>query len=199
MIGHDAAGRLAIRSGHLMRANGGFLIVEAWRLAANPAGWDTLSTALESGVITPETAPGLALEAEPIPLSLKVILVADESDWKKLLALDPGMSRHFPAVVRFASTATETDVNEDAFAVVAAAMAKTSGLRPLAREVSTELYKDAKRRAGSADAISLDLVALSHILIDADMSAAAEGAPHIRAIDIETASRHHQSSRPAVS
>lgn len=199
VIGHDASGRLTIRPGHLMRANGGFLIVEAWRLAANPAGWDSLSTALESGVITPETAPDFALEAEPVPLSIKIILIADDGDWKKLLALDPGIARHFPAVVRFAATAPDADVSEDEFAAVAAATAKAGGLRPLAREVSSELYKDAKRRAGSADAISLDLVALSHILIEADISAGADNAPHIRAVDIEAASRHHQQSRPAAS
>ena len=193
------AGRLTTRHGHPMRANGGFLIVEAWRLAANPAGWDTLSTALESGVITPETAPDFALEAEPVPLSIKIILIADDGDWKKLLALDPGIARHFPAVVRFAATAPDADVSEDEFAAVAAATAKAGGLRPLAREVSSELYKDAKRRAGSADAILLDLVALSHILIEADISAGADNAPHIRAVDIEAASRHHQQSRPAVS
>ena len=195
VVGHDASGRISIRPGDLMRANGGFLIIEAWRLVANPANWDALATALETGVITPKTAPGLAVAAEPIPLTIKIVLIADESDWKRLSGIDSGIARYFPALVRFNATAHDAEVSEDDFAAVAAASAKSQGLRPLDAEVKAELYRDAKRRAGSADSVSLDLVALSQILLEADRAAATEDVAHIRPRHIEHAALQFQQAR----
>ena len=56
-IGRDGEGTVALRPGHLANANGGVLIAEAWRLAAEPEGWATLSAALESRMVTPLSAP----------------------------------------------------------------------------------------------------------------------------------------------
>ena len=100
-IGRDASGAVALRTGHLIEANGGFLIIEAWRLAADGRGWAALSGALESAKITPEPSPGLAVTAASVPLSLKLILIADEASWSRLLAIDPGAAQHFPTVARF--------------------------------------------------------------------------------------------------
>lgn len=102
-IGRDAAGTVALRSGHLMHANGGYLLIEAWRLATEARNWAALSAALETSSVTPEPAPGVAVTAAPVPLSIKVILIADHASWAKLEAIDPGISQHFPTVVNFES------------------------------------------------------------------------------------------------
>ena len=102
-IGRDVFGAPAIRAGDLMRANGGILIVEAWRLVALPQTWAALSAALETRLLQPKAAPGLAVTAEPVPLTLTLILLADPASWKKLEALDPGIAQHFSKVTEVES------------------------------------------------------------------------------------------------
>jgi hypothetical protein len=97
-IGRDVFGAPAIRAGELMRANGGILIVEAWRLVAMPSVWAALSAALDSRTLQPRTASGLVVTAEPAPLSLTLILIADSVSWKKLEAVDPGAAHHFAKI-----------------------------------------------------------------------------------------------------
>lgn len=104
-IGRDVFGSPAIRAGDLMRANGGILIVEAWRLVALPQTWAALSAALEARLLQPKAAPGLAVTADPVPLSLTLILIADAVSYKKLEAIDPGLAQHFSRVTDVASRA----------------------------------------------------------------------------------------------
>ena len=102
-IGRDVFGAPAIRAGDLMRANGGILIVEAWRLVALPQTWAALSAALEARLLQPKATPGLAVTADPVPLSLTLILIADPVSYKKLEAIDPGLSQHFTKITDVAS------------------------------------------------------------------------------------------------
>lgn len=102
-MGRDARGALALRSGHLMAANGGYLVIDAWRLAADPRGWPALSAALETGAICPQLSSGLVTEIASVPLKMRIVLIADEATWSKLETVDPGIEQHFPTVVRFSS------------------------------------------------------------------------------------------------
>ncbi|MGQ0455629.1 MAG: AAA family ATPase [Hyphomicrobium sp.] len=99
-IGRDVFGAPAIRAGELMRANGGILIVEAWRLVAMPHMWAVLSAALDGKTLQPRPASGIVVTAEPAPLSLTLILISDPASWKKLEAIDPGAARHFAKVAQ---------------------------------------------------------------------------------------------------
>ena len=98
-IGHDMAGGISVTPGHLARANGGFLIVDAWRLAADPQGWAALSAALETGYLQPITAPGFAVTVEPVPLQFKLILIAERRSLAKLKIIDPRVERYFSTVI----------------------------------------------------------------------------------------------------
>ncbi len=99
-IGRDAFGAPAIRTGELMRANGGILIVEAWRLVAMPHLWVVLSAALNTRTRQPRPASGIVDTAEPAPLTLTLIVVADAASWKKLETIDPGAAHYFARVAR---------------------------------------------------------------------------------------------------
>ncbi|MCF7855148.1 MAG: AAA family ATPase [Candidatus Pacebacteria bacterium] len=71
-----------IRAGALHQANGGYLMVEAMDLLTKPFAWQVLKRALKSGVIDIESLSNeysaistRTLEPEPIPLSIKTIIV----------------------------------------------------------------------------------------------------------------------------
>ena len=110
-IGRGLSGTITVRPGHLARANGGFLIIDAWRLAAEPQGWAVLSAALETGLLQPVSAPGLAVTADPLPLHIKLILIAENESLAKLKAIDPRTEQYFGAVVRLEGTVTALEAS----------------------------------------------------------------------------------------
>ena len=193
-IGRDGHGELAIRPGHLSKANGGFLIVEAWRLAAQPSSWMALSAALETGALSPMPSAGVAVTADAVPLQVKIIVVADEVSWAKLKALDPGISRHFPRVIRFSASAPLSDVTENNFVSWTGSLAETSGLRPLEKSAGELLYSDAKERAKSSGQVSLDIATLVQILREADTLAADASSDRVRFSDVRTAIKYSKES-----
>ena len=186
-IGRDAEGAVALRPGHLANANGGVLIAEAWRLAAEPEGWATLSAALESRMVTPLSAPGLALAAAALPLSLTVVLIADDASFAKLQDIDCGIDRHFPRISRFNGTASRTEVTEATFGAWVAALARSRDLLPVEQAASSALYADASERSGADDAVSLDIAVLAELLRDANAIAAGHHAKSVRAGDAKEA------------
>lgn len=104
-IGRDANGGIAVRPGDLARANGGFLILDAWRLAADPKAWSALSAAFETGVVRPMPSPGLAVEADAVPLAVNVLIVAERRSLARLRAIDPRIETYFCDVIAFDASA----------------------------------------------------------------------------------------------
>jgi predicted ATP-dependent protease len=104
-IGIDMAGAVAVRPGYLAKANGGYLIIDAWRLAAEPQGWAALSAALETNSLQPLASAGVAVTAEPVPLQLKLILIAERRSLARLKAIDPRIEQYFGAVVSLGEAA----------------------------------------------------------------------------------------------
>jgi predicted ATP-dependent protease len=184
-IGRDGLGRPAHVRGQLARAGSGFVIVEAWRLAAEPNGWAALSAALASREITPISGAGLSIVADPVPLAATIILIADDQSWSKLEAIEPGIARHFPHVAKLSATVPLADMPEAEFSKGAARLASDNALRPLAPSVAPIIYKDAVRRGGGR--VSLSCVSLLHLLKDADAVAHKRDASQIRASDVTEA------------
>jgi len=187
-IGRDALGHPAHIPGQLARAGSGFIIIEAWRLAADPKAWSALSAALASREITPLSSPGLSIKADALPLAATIILIADEQSWSKLEAIDPGIARHFPHVAKLSSTVAMAELPENEFSKGAARLASDHALRPLAPSVAPIIYKDAIRRGGGR--VSLLRTTLLHLLKDADAVAGKRDAKQIRASDVTEALAH---------
>ena len=184
-ISRDALGLPVLVPGHLMRAGSGILIVEAWRLAADPQAWLALSAAIRSRQIEPISVPGVGIKVDPIPLTATIVLVADAQSWSKLEAIEPGVARHFPHVAKLADTVPMSELNEEDFAKGAARIAADHGLRPINSAVAPLIYKDAIRRGGGR--VSLAGIKLLHLLQAADAIAADHSASQIRVADLNEA------------
>jgi predicted ATP-dependent protease len=187
-IGRDALGRPAHVPGQLARAGSGFVIIEAWRLVADPSAWPALSAVLAAGEIKPISGPGISIKADPVPFAATIILIADDQSWSKLEAIEPGVAKHFPHVAKLNSTAPLADMPENEFSQGAARLASDHALRPLAPSVAPIIYKDAIRRGGGR--VSLSRTSLLHLLKDADAVARERAASQIRASDVTEALAH---------
>jgi predicted ATP-dependent protease len=184
-VSRDALGLPVLMPGHLMRAGSGIVIVEAWRLAADPAAWLALSAAIRSKQIVPVGAPGIGIKVDPIPLAATIVLVSDAQSWSKLEGIEPGIARHFPHVAKLADTVPMSELSEDDFAKGAARIAADRGLRPINSAVAPLIYKDAVRRGGGR--VSLAGIKLLHLLQAADAVAADHSASQIRVADLNEA------------
>ncbi len=141
-----------VRAGALHRANGGYLVVDVRRLLAQPFAWEDLKRALRSGQIRidpPERLLGLsgvaALEPEPIPLVVKVVLVGDRLLHLLLSELDPEFSGLFKVTADFEEQAPRAEGGELRLARLVTGIVRDEQLRPLDREA---VARD--RRAGVA-------------------------------------------------
>lgn len=107
-----------IRPGALHRANGGYLVLDARSVLANPLAWDALKRALRNQEIRIEDASQqmalistASLSPEPIPLDLKVVLIGDPATYYILYALDPQFEKLFKVRADFSTEMDWTQEN----------------------------------------------------------------------------------------
>ncbi|MDR2800559.1 MAG: AAA family ATPase [Desulfovibrio sp.] len=90
-----------IKSGSIHRANGGYLILRMEDALQYPEAWEALLRSLRAGRARMEEAEGESagrtkgISPEPVPLSLKVILVGKEDLYEMLLMADDRFSKLF--------------------------------------------------------------------------------------------------------
>ncbi|MGB7876241.1 MAG: AAA family ATPase [Anaerolineales bacterium] len=105
-----------IKSGALHRANGGYLIVEARDLLTKPMAWEGLKRALKDHEIRIESMyeslgaiSTRSLDAEPIPLETKVIVIGDPMIYYLLYSMDQDFRELFKVKVDFSVQMEWTD------------------------------------------------------------------------------------------
>lgn len=158
-----------IRAGALIKANQGFLILDLRDLITAPFAWEALKHALQRGVVRIEEMGQLAgtvattsLEPEPIPLDIKVILMADAMLAAQIAALDPDFGSLFKIRAEFHSTASR-DV-ELIQALASFLVAIRDGKRPpLDPSGVARVIEYAARLAGDQRRLSVELEPLSDL------------------------------------
>lgn len=194
-----------IKPGALHQANGGFLLLDAVHVLSRPESWGALKRSLQAGKVIIESvaeAMGLgasapALEPQPVPLSVKVVLVGEREHYYLLQALDPEFDPLFRVAADFEDDVPRTGANVTAFAQSLGALARTHRLRPCDPGGIARLVEEASRLAGHAGRLSTQMSLLEELLQEADTAAARTGAPCIGAVQVETAvtAREHRSDR----
>ena len=164
-----------IKAGALHRANGGYLIVDALKLLTQPLAWEALKRALRSREVHTESlgqALGIistqALEPEPIPLDVKVVLVGQPRIYYLLHAYDPEFAKLFRVAVDFDDDIERGPEAERLYAQLVASMARGRKLRPLDRGAVARVIEHASRRSGSAERLSVEMGPLAEMLEEAD-------------------------------
>jgi lon-related putative ATP-dependent protease len=183
-----------IQPGALHKANGGYLVVDARSVLLQPFTWESLKRALKIGVIRIETAAdqmGLAstvsLEPDPIPLSVKVVLVGERQLYYTLAEFDPDFPKLFKVQVDFEDEAERSPENLHLFARFIAAVVRDWGLRPADASAVARLSDEASRLADDNERISLHTSDLADLVREADHWAGVAGSPIILREHVERA------------
>jgi len=183
-----------IKPGAIHRANGGYLLLEARKLLAEPYSWDALKRALRSSCIKIE-APGAdanpmtttTLEPEPIPLNVKVVLFGDRQLYYQLAALDPDFNDLFKVAADFEEVLPRKDDIDQLYARLLGSVAKREELRALDPSAVARVIDHSARLSGSSDKLSVRMGPVVDLIREADFWAADDDDAVIDANHIERA------------
>ena len=188
-----------IRAGALHRANGGFLVVDALKLLAQPFAWEGLKRALMAGKLRVESLAELIgvtgtvqLEPEPMPLELKVVLIGERLLYYLLSRLDPEFAALFKINADMDSEIVRTPDSAARYARLFATLARREGLRPLSAGAVARLIEHAARLAEDAERLSTQTQPLDDRLHEAEHFAAEAGSALIEREHVEAALAAHR-------
>ncbi len=193
-----------IRAGALHRANGGYLVVDAERLLAQPFAWEGLKRSLRSGQILIEPpaeaqswSGAVTLEPEAVPSEVKVVLVGDREVYYLLMEHDPDFADLFKVAADFNDDLPRTAENECEYARLMAMLARSAKLLPIDRSGVARLVEQASRLAEDAGRLSLNTRALSDLMREADHHARLQGRATVDrdAVEVALAARARRCNR----
>ncbi len=183
-----------IKPGALHRANGGYLILEAHKLLAQPFVWEALKRAIRAREIrieSPGEALGLvrtvSLEPEPIPLKVKVTLMGSSLLYRLLRALDPDFPELFKVPADFAAQMDRSEADQQLYARLIATLVGKESLRPFDRGAVARVIEQSSRLAGDARKLSVHMRSVADLLHEADHWAGRDRSQHVRAQDVQRA------------
>ena len=190
--------------GALHRANGGYLVLDAQRLLSATFGWDSLKRVLRAGEIKTVSldqlmsfASTVSLDPQPIPLSVKVVLVGPPMIYYLLSELDPDFSELFKVAAEFDDRVDRTPQTVDLYARLIATAARREKLRPIERDAVARIIEELARLSGDGDKLSAQLRGIIDLMQEADHLAVKAGRATVGASEIESAvmARRRRSDR----
>lgn len=183
-----------IKPGALHRANGGYLLLDAHKLLAQPFAWEGLKRALSTREIRIESlgqiyslVSTVSLEPQPIPLEVKVVLFGSRLLYYLLQAYDPDFGELFKVAADFEDELPRTRDNELLYARLIGSMARRDRMLPFDRGAVARLIEHSARLAGDREKLSAHAQSLKDLLAEADFLARKAGRKAVSAEDVHDA------------
>jgi len=162
-----------VRAGSLLRANGGFLVLEARDVLAEPGAWRVLVRTLRTGrleIVPQELAvPYLraSVKPEPIPVKVRVILVGDPWVFQMLDAGDPDFGHLFKVLADFDHEIARDDEALGQYAGVIARLVREEGLPHFDRTAVAAIVEHGARIAARKDKLTTRFARIADIAREA--------------------------------
>lgn len=183
-----------IKPGALHLANGGYLLLDVYKLLTQPFSWEGLKRALSSGSIRIESlgqmyslVSTVSLEPEPIPLNAKVVLFGDRLAYYLLSAYDPEFEKLFKVAVDFEDDIPRNAESTVQFAQSLAAIVRKEKLLPFDRSGIARLIEHCSRLAEDAEKLSMHLQRIVDLMREADYWAQQAQHDEVTEQDVQTA------------
>lgn len=193
-----------IKCGALQRANGGFLILQVKDLFTNPMSWDGLKRALKSGEARIENigeqlglVPTSTLRPEPIPTTVKVVLIGTPMIFQLLYVFDEDFRKVFKIKADFDTEVERTDASIVQYASAIGAICNRRGLRPFDRGAVARVLEYSARLAEHQQRLSTRFNEVVEVIYEASAWAARLGHETVGAADVVRAieEKVHRSNR----
>ncbi len=171
-----------VKPGALHRANGGYLILEAHKILAQPFAWEQLKRALRAEKIEIESAGQMygvintvSLKPEPIPLDIKVVIIGDRLLYYLLSQHDPDFGELFKVAADFAADMERNTENNLLYARLIGTIARKEGLRHFDAPAVARVIERSARIVEDAERLSIRMQSVADLVREADYWAAEAG------------------------
>lgn len=177
---------MMIRPGSVHKANGGYLVIPVLDLFRYPFAWDGLKSALKTEKIKIEE-PGeqagfimtRGLKPEPIPMSVKVILIGTPDINQILQQRDPDYPDLFKVRADFDTVMDRTDDNTKKYAAFICTLCKRFSLKHLDNTAVAKVVEYGSRLAEDKKKLSTRFSGVSDLIREANFYAMQDKTEHI--------------------
>ncbi len=164
-----------IKPGALHRANGGYLMLDAYKVLMHPYAWEGLKRCLQAGEVQTESLgqalhlmSTVSLEPEPVPLDVKVVLIGERMIYYLLYQLDNEFADFFKVAADFEEYIDRTPESTSLYAKWIATLVRRDKLQPFDKDAVGRIIEQASRVSGDAEKISVQMRELTDLLREAD-------------------------------
>ncbi len=182
-----------VRSGSLLQANGGYLVLNALDVLRSPFSWDALKRVIKKNEVKVEDMAELygittgGLKAEPIPVSLKIIMLGSPWLYYLLYYYDEDFRDIFKVKSDF-DTQTASSIDEKMrYANFIGVMVKNDGLLPFDRSAVAGVVDHAVRITEKKSKLSLRFSELSDLVRESSYWAEKSGSSVVAALHVDKA------------
>jgi ATP-dependent Lon protease len=180
----------SIRAGSILRADGGYLILEAREVLQEPGAWKVLVRTLRTERV--EIAPAefafpfaqVSIKPEPISVHLRVILVGDSDMFYLLDGFDPDFGHLFKVLADFDTEIDREPEGLRQYAGVLARIAREEQLLPFHRDAVCALAEHGARIAARNGKLTARFARIADIAREAVFLAKKRGSEVVEAEDV---------------
>ncbi len=184
---------LNIKAGSLLRANGGYLVVNAFDALTEAGVWQALKRTLRNGVIDIQVFDPFylfstsALKPEPISIDVKVIMIGSQWLYYLLFYNDEDFKKIFKVKADFDTVMEKNTVNINEYASFIKSICQAEDLLPFAKKAIADVIEYGVRIAGRKDKLSTRFHVVADVIREADYWAKQAKKKSIGADDVEKA------------
>jgi len=182
-----------IKAGSLVKAMGGYLVINLWDAIVEPGVWQALKRALKSEQLEIQTYDPFylfttsGLKPEPIDLNVKVVVISDAYLYYLLLNFDQDVSKVFKVRADFDTAMDKNDASIQQIAGFIRMKTDEEHLKPFDRGAVAALVEQAVRMTGRQEKISTSFPEITDLIREADFFAGRKNLKTVGREDVETA------------
>jgi len=185
-----------VRSGALLHANGGYLILDIHRVLNRPFVWEALKQALFTKRVRIES-PGeiygfvstTTLKPEPIPLDVKVVLIGERWLYYLLSIYDREFTDLFNVAADLDDDLERSDENVENYALLISSRARKRELLSFSKTAIQRVIEQRARHAEDGERLSMHMRSLDDILMQSDYWARQRNSDLVEVNDVVEAIR----------
>ena len=182
-----------IKAGSLIKANGGYLVINLLDAVTEPGVWQGLKRALKSRKLEIQTYDPFylftttGLKPEPIELDVKVVVISDYYLYYMLNYYDEEVKKIFKVRADFDTAMDKTDESIRQFAAFVKRKTDEDKLRAFDNTGIAALLEHAVRMTGRQEKISTSFPDITDLIREADFYAAQDKSPVVKEAHVDKA------------
>jgi len=184
-----------IKAGSFLKANGGFLVLNALDVLVEPGVWPTLKRTLRNQSLEIQNYASLflistkSIKPEPAKVNVKVVMIGDEEIYDLLLLHDDEFKRIFKIKSEFDTEMPRSDGSVRDYIRFIKKISDEGGLLPFDRTGMAAVIDHGIRLAGRQKKISTRFHYVADVIRESDYWARQDGKTAVGAADVEKAVR----------